>query len=120
MTSSTHKITAIDSGSHDVFGDWEVEHTITFRYTPGSRPTQIDPGSGPTVELVSVGPRPDAPCAFQDLADKRLHDWAEQWLEDHEDQAIAAAHYDLEAEADERADFQRRSRIDDQLTEARQ
>lgn len=116
---TTHTIGAIESGSHPVFGDWEIARTITFTYTPGSRPTTVDPGAGPTIELAKVEPGPDAPAAFLDLAEKHLRTWAEDWLEDHHDEVVASAQEDLAGEADAWADFKRRERIDERLMEGR-
>jgi len=120
MATTTHKITALRSGSANGV-DWEAEHTITFTYTPGTPPTSVDPGSGATLEFatvdfVKVEPEADAPTAFQDIAQQHLNDWAEGWLQENEDEAMAVAVQDRDADADEYADRQRRARIDDNLT----
>lgn len=115
MATSTHKITAIDSGSHPVFGDWEVEYTITFTFWPAERATLTCPGAEPGIEFVKVEPLPRDQGAFQDLADARVRDWAEQWLEDHYDEAVQVATDDRRADEDDAADYARRSRIDARL-----
>ena len=119
-----HYITAIRSGSHDVFGDWENEYVIAYTYTPGTPASYDDPGSGPLVEFVKVvsvdGTPPEKAAAdagaFWDYALRDMNDWAEGWLEDNTDEAAAFAEYDRHAEADDYADFKRRERIDMRLT----
>lgn len=115
MASTTHKITGYRSFSHRGV-DYEEEIDITYRYTPGTPASHDDPGSGPTIEFIELDSPPDAPAMFMDVAENILNGWAEDWLAEHEDEAIAAAIHDREAVADDHADFQRRARIDDALT----
>ena len=115
MATSTHKITAIDSGSHPAFGDYDVEYTITFTYWPAERASLTCPGAEPGIEFVKVEPMPRDQGASQNLADARVRDWAEAWLEDHYDEAVASAQDDRQADADDHADYLRRQRRDDSI-----
>lgn len=110
MATSTHKITAVRSGS-TLREDWDVEYVITFTYWPAERATLICPGAEPGVEFVSaVWADGTDPLGEEEL------EWCAEWLEDHSDEAIAAAVYDRMADEDEAADRSRRALIDDRLT----
>ena len=115
MTTTYHRITAHRWGN-DRGMDWEEEWEIGYHYTPGTPASYDDPGSGPTIEFDSLLGRIDAPDAFHDIAEKLMNDWAEDWLAEHEDEAIANAQQDRDAQADDYADFKRRQRIDDKLS----
>jgi hypothetical protein len=115
MATSTHKITATRSGSTER-EDWDIEYQITFTFWPSERATLVCPGAEPGIEFAKVEPMPRDQGAFQDLADARVRDWAEQWLEDHYDEAVQVATDDRLADEDDHADFLRRQRRDDRLT----
>lgn len=100
---STHKITALRSGT-DLSGcDWEAEYEITFRFTPGApailHPADnADPGYPAEVDFMSIKPGAGDHGAFSDLAQKWLEDWAQDWLQgDGYDEAVAIAADDEEA-----------------------
>lgn len=111
MSTSTHKITATRSGTNYRSEDWDVEYEITFTFWPTERATLTYPGAEPGVEFVSArwldGTEP--------LREDEL-EWCAEWLDDHYDEAVAAAQYDLDADADDHADFVRRQRRDDAMT----
>ena len=115
MTTTRHTITAQRYGS--VRGvDYEEEWEISYFYTPGGGDNWNEPAYGPTVEFDRLLGQVDAPEFARDLAEKQMNDWAEDWLAENEAEAIANARNDLDAEADDYADFKRRQRIDDRIT----
>lgn len=114
---STHKITAIRSGSHPTMGDWDADYEITFTYTPGAAPVihpadTADPGYPAEAEFVSISPGAGDHGAFSDLAQKGLEDWARDWLQDEGyDEACAIAEQANQPDPDAARD----ARIDDAL-----
>lgn len=118
MASSVHKIRAIDSGSHPVFGDFEQEYDITFTFYPAEGATALCPGAKPGIEFVKVDPAVafDGSVSHPDLMQARIDQWAEDWLEDHYDECVASAQDDRAGEADDHADYLRRERRDLRLT----
>lgn len=114
---STHKIDACRYGT--VNGqDFDEEYVITFSYTKGGGDNWNEPAYGPTIEFVRVDPPvpTDGSVSHPDLMQQRINQWAEDWLDDNYSVVVAAAQYDLDAQADDYADFKRRQRIDDKLT----
>lgn len=115
---SQHRITATRSGTVNG-ADFEEEWRIVFSYSPGHgailHPADVaHPGEPPSVELVRVEPEPDAPPEFMALARRFINDWATDWLEEHEAEAIEVAHADIErdreAAAEARAELRREDR----------
>lgn len=112
---SKHKITWYRWGTTNGM-DWEDEQEITFEFRKGA------PEQGPTyasggqpadpdeIEVISITPGAGDNGAFSDIADKMLHDEAEDWLcSDGYDAAIEIAAAD-HADALDRADDLRADR----------
>jgi hypothetical protein len=84
----------------------ELEVDITYKLIPiqpaikyGRR---MEPGSPARAEFISAKADMLDAGAFNDLRDKRLNEWAEDWLDEHEGDAIERAYEDLFAEEDAR------------------
>ena len=109
---SKHKIHWYRSGSTNGM-DWEDEHEITFEFRAGRPEVRTlrngDPGypADPCeLEVVSINPGAGNHGAFSDIADKLLHDEAQDWLSSEGyDAAIEIAYSDLEAERERAADL---------------
>lgn len=116
MATTTHKINALRSGTVNG-ADFEEEYVITFTYWPTEPITRSHPGAEPGIEFVKVEPpvATDGSIPYADLAQQRIDEWAADWLDDHYDEAVAAAIYDRMADEDDAADYARRSRIDARL-----
>lgn len=88
MSTTLHKIQWIQSGTHDVFGDWDCEYEITYKFTPGtsSRRFLTTGDAGPLIdddiiEFVSVSPDAGDHGAFSDLAQRSLETQAADYVE---------------------------------------
>jgi hypothetical protein len=114
-----HKIDALRSGTTPRGEDFEEEYTITFTFTPAGGDNWHEPSYGETVEFQRVDPpvATDGSVPHADLLQRQVNQWAEDWLDDHYDEACAAAYHDNLYDREDRADYEREARIDDALME---
>lgn len=109
MTTTTHRVMAVRSGTTRSGMDFDLDYEITFSYLPGAGPIlhpadDAEPGYPPSIDFVSIEPDVGDHGAFTDLAQKELAMWAQDWLSEHYEDLVDQAEMERLPDPDDARD----------------